>query len=436
MVEPSKIITPLRQKIFLVAGGMLVFLFLLEFGLRLGGFVFLSVQEYRNQLAIRQRGAYRIMCLGESTTALGGGNSYPSQLENVLNERGIGIKFSVINKGEPCVSTAGIVSSLEANLDNYRPDLIVAMMGINDDNSHMPQEIVLSAGAASFPGPLRTYKLIRLLWLRGITKASKPGDNNTVPREMVTQEAKELNHKNEMAHIELGELYSRQGKFSKAEGEFKKAIGLNPNYSGTRISLGLCYVSQGRFSEAEGEFKKAVELNPESEGTYTALGSYYISQSRFSEAEQLLRQAVAVNPDNDRVYGRLAAFYAETKNYKLLEEYWEKARSMRKAYYQPVTINNYRRLKQILDKRGLRLVCVQYPVRSIEPLKKMFGQERGVIFVDNEKLFKDALKNLGYKEYFTDTFAGDFGHCTPRGNRLLAGNIAKVILEEVFKKQE
>jgi hypothetical protein len=29
-------------------------------------------------------------------------------------------------------------------------------------------------------------------------------------------------------------------------------------------------------------------------------------------------------------------------------------------------------------------------------------------------------------------FAGDFGHCTDKGNRLLAENIATVILKEVF----
>jgi hypothetical protein len=31
-------------------------------------------------------------------------------------------------------------------------------------------------------------------------------------------------------------------------------------------------------------------------------------------------------------------------------------------------------------------------------------------------------------------FGGDFGHCTPKGNMLLAQNIADVILGEVFNK--
>ena len=66
------------------------------------------------------------------------------------------------------------------------------------------------------------------------------------------------------------------------------------------------------------------------------------------------------------------------------------------------------------------------------PLKKMFKDSNGIIFVDNEKIFKEALKNASFKEYFMDMFAGDFGHCTPKGNKLLAKNVANAILKERF----
>jgi lysophospholipase L1-like esterase len=74
-------------------------------------------------------------------------------------------------------------------------------------------------------------------------------------------------------------------------------------------------------------------------------------------------------------------------------------------------------------------------MRNLEPLKKIFqGNREGIIFVDNERIFKDALKQGIYWNYFRDTFGGDFGHCTEKGNRLLAENIANVILKEVFGK--
>ena len=73
-------------------------------------------------------------------------------------------------------------------------------------------------------------------------------------------------------------------------------------------------------------------------------------------------------------------------------------------------------------------------MRSIEPLKKIFAQDEGIIFVDNESIFREALKKASHKEYFEDMFGGDFGHCTEKGNKLLAENIANVILKEVFNK--
>lgn len=65
--------------------------------LRLGGLVFTSLQEHRNYLSVKQKGAYRILCLGESTTA----GQYTAFLEEILNQRNIGIKFSVIDKVSP-----------------------------------------------------------------------------------------------------------------------------------------------------------------------------------------------------------------------------------------------------------------------------------------------------------------------------------------------
>jgi len=99
-----------------------------------------------------------------------------------------------------------------------------------------------------------------------------------------------------------------------------------------------------------------------------------------------------------------------------------------------VTIRNYKKIKEILDKKKIKLVCMQYPMRSIKPLKEIFEGEKNIIFVDNEWVFKRAVRKGCYKDYFRDMWAGDFGHCTDKGNKLLAENIANVIAREVFHK--
>jgi hypothetical protein len=75
---------------------------------------------------------------------------------------------------------------------------------------------------------------------------------------------------------------------------------------------------------------------------------------------------------------------------------------------------------------------MQYPLRSVDALKRMLAPPEGVIFVENEAIFQEALKRLSPKELFRDSFGGDFGHCTPTGNRLIADHLARVILAEVF----
>jgi tetratricopeptide (TPR) repeat protein len=540
------------QKIALILFGVFLTVVILEIGLRLGGFVLLSIKEHRNRISISKKGSYRIMCLGESTTA----GQYPLFLEEILNQRNIGIKFSVIDKGIIGTSTAAILSMLESDLDTYHPDMVITMMGINDMGPHLPYEAVSDSKFINLLRSFRTYKLSRLLWLHIVTKLKDPKQPKPLLQRVELQQvyaedkdassseallkfskAIEVNPKNERAYIELGmfyqnksrfseaeelfkkaieldprndyayfglgdsyqnmgrlfeaeelfrkaielkpkndwaylglgKLYKSKGRFSEAEELFKRAIELNPNNEWAYIGLGISYQRKGRFSEAEvlfkkaiklnpkddwayyeqgkfylswgrfleveESFKKAIELNPKNEWAYFGLGKFYQNKSRFSEAEESFKKAIELDPKDDRVYGALEVLFKEMDNLGLAREYGKKAKELRSSYYYSITTDNYNKLKAILGKRGIAYVCVQYPMRNLEPLKKIFqGNAEGIIFVDNELLFKNVLKKTSYQEYFCDNFGGDFGHCTEKGNRLLAESIANTILKEVFNK--
>jgi tetratricopeptide (TPR) repeat protein len=560
---------PFKQKISLVLASIFLCLVLLEICLRLGGFTLSFLQERRNKISLRQKGTYRIMCLGESNTA----GQYPSFLEEILNQRNIGIRFSVIDRGVVGTNTSAILGCLELNLNNYHPDMVVTMMGMSDERAKYYGGID-DADTMLFKKS-RTYRWLRLIWKHIIEKrrmavisekSAKYPQAERVSREAVKFNPKddegffelgrlyrdenkfsqaedsfkktvELNPKNDQAYIELGWLYQNQGKFSQAEDSFrkaielnsennqayfelgrfyenqnklsqaedafKKAIEMNPENYNTYLELGRLYQNQGKFSQAEDIFKKAIELNPENYnaylelgrlyqrqekfsqmkdsfkkaielnpkndrayfglgrfyesqgkfsqaedifqkaielnpknyGAYLELGWFYRNHGKFSQAEDIFKRAIELNPKNERAYGAILVLYEEMGKPELAEEYAEKTNTVRLGYYKPVTVNNHRKLKEILDKRGIRLVCAQYPMRSIGPLKNIFeGTEEGVIFVDNERIFRDAVKKDGFRAYFRDIFAGDFGHCTEKGNRLLAENIARVILKEVFSK--
>jgi tetratricopeptide (TPR) repeat protein len=679
------ITTSFLRKAALVLFGVVLFFVFLEAGLRLGGFVLLSIREYGNSQSLKQKNAYRILCLGESTTE----GQYPKFLEEALNRRNIGIRFSVIDKGRTGTDTPAILKVVETYLDEHHPDMVVAMMGNNDQGIRYYQDIPESN--TWFFRHCRVYRFVRILFMHLLKKikqediyglsrsdstrkakpkgtwtvAEKTAFANEMSAEKVTRadsesekrspgsdprfsgakkllrkdarldpeysntnmelgwlylnqgkfsqaedafkkviefdpkgtnagnayyglgriykkcgklseaedsfktahefnpkdaglyfefgwlyrdqgkfsqaedafkKALEIDPKNDRSYVGLGWLYRDQGKFSQAENNFEKALEIDPKNENNWEGLGRLYLVQGKFPQAEDTFKKIIELNPENNHAYVGLGQLYRAQDKLSQAEDLFKKAIEldpkdtntyfdlarvymiqhkfsqfedlmkktieinpkneqaylelgqlyrdrrdlpkaedafkkaielnpendflfhklgeayqaqgkihpaesafkkaleINPKNERALSAMASLYKETGKPELVKEYTQKATQLESEGNAAATVDSYRKLKKILDKKGIKLVCVQYPMRNVESLKRIFEKDEGVIFVDNEQVFKEAVKQSGYKEYFKDMFAGDFGHCTQKGNELLAQNIADVILREVFNK--
>ena len=502
----------------IVLSGLILSLALLEVGLRLGGFILSSIQEYENLQSIKQKGAYRILCLGESTTE----RKYPHLLEGILNRRNIGVRFSVIDKGRSTANTNFILSRVDSYLTEYHPNMVVAMMGNNDKLVRYYRDIpeadtwifrhcrVYRFGRMLFMHILKKIKREEIYGLSrsdqgrkaktenaGIvsekkdlldqtsaekienldfkgtgeshgTRSSYPSGDRISEAETSLKKAIEMNPENDRAYAELGGLYRLQDKFSQAEDLLKKALELNPKNNNAYAELGWLYLTRGGPRRAEDFFKQTIELDPKNDCPYALLGRLYREQGEFSkaedlfktalelnprniiasfqlcglyrkqgklsQAESLLKKVIKMNPKNERLLAALASLYEEMGKPELAKEYMKKAHPAGFEDNAAVTVKNYRKLKDILDRKGIKLVCVQYPMRDVEPLKKIFEKDKGVIFVDNERVFKEAVKRSSYQEYFKDMFAGDFGHCTRKGNELLAQNIANVILKEVLNK--
>jgi tetratricopeptide (TPR) repeat protein len=447
--------------------GLGIFLVILEAGLNLGGFVLLSIQEHRNILSLKASAQYRIMCIGESTTALGGDDSYPAQLERILNQINLNLRISVINKGVSRVDSSKILQQLEENLDKYKPNMVITMMGINDFNGSL--SYVNDSG--SFLNYSKTYKLIKLIWLSVTNRLSgvfqvkdrsqkEDHEYNMSFSEDVLRKAVELNPDSDSAYVELANFYAYGEKDAKAKELFKKAIELNPRNDYAYAGLGWCYRKEGSLLKAEELFKKALELNPGNNqacvelgryyyqqgkrseadklfkkaldsdpASYIDVGSFYISQDNLVKAEEVFTKAIVADPADSRAYGALALLCDETGRPEFARQYYEKSRQSQLKHLNSLTRDNYNKIKEILDKRKVRLMCVQYPMRSIKPLMAIFTGWDGIVFVDNEKVFKEAVRKEGVKEYFWDMFGGDFGHCTSKGNRLLAQNIANALVK-------
>ncbi len=514
--------TSLRQRFLLVGGSILLTFVLLEAVLRLAGAVWLGQQQRRNMAALRQAGTVRVLCVGESTTALGGEQSYPSQLQEVLNDRYPQVRWSVINAGVVGMDTSYILLQMRHLLDTYRPQVVVSMMGINDTGDYLELAPARLFGVRRVFETLRTYKLGVFIFRHARAKffpgkdrtvVSSPqddGDNvfrqgleelkvflDAVPREpaylgdyfkagwqlkaagdfaaarkafltaqeiafkaqdqetysmfgdMAVLELARLAHAQQdtdkalqllrvksqegalrhVAYVEMGWIFRSLGRDREAQEAFQKAVELNPSSPEPYIELGWLAWGRGEIDHARKFFLIANQLDPGEVRAVMGVAAL-LRDSSIESDKTMLPKLFEADPYSDKFIGAARALARERREFRGLVS----RLSPRGMYYRRVTVENYRALAGMLERRDIPLVCLQYPMRSLSPLQAIFSGREGITFVDNEASFLEAVSREGFKAYFSDAFAGDFGHCTPKGNRLLAERAAEGIVAAFFRR--
>jgi len=540
-------------QIFVRAG---LFLFFLEINLRLGGFLFVMAQEYRNRADVDMADEFRILCLGASETAIGGKERYPDQLETILNAQSPSLRVRVINKGIPGITTAQVAERINALVDQYRPHVVTALLGANDD--------FISSESATWPGKVRHWltdhvKVAELLvgllervtsepeveaalkesdarqmqdrralfrdiekkveimpTAKGFTELGKlyravnekdhamtffkkavdldpryyeawgymglhykmriqyedavdafekavhfcpPDDKGqrlflsfnladcyTVLKEWNQSEAmlKQIiaafpGHPN--AYYHLGRAYQWQGDYSKAIPSYQRCLDLDPAKVDAWLNLAACLNNISGHAAAEMILSKAIEINPQANVLYAQQGLYLLEEKKYAQAQQILLAGLNVAADESPKEAHAAASTDMIRNLikayegldnKTAVEEWKKKLVIQEDVFNLASQKYYRRVRDRLAQRGVFLIAVQYPNRSINILKQMLGKGEYLFYVDNQKSFEQALAQGTYYEYFVDRLGGDFGHFTPKGNRLLAENIADVIYRNIL----
>ena len=422
---------------------------LLELLLRAGGSAYVYFAERSNTPpAPDGLDTYRVLCLGESTTANGGEFSWPSQLEGILNERSGDRNFEVINGGIAGINTAFIVARLKRNIEIHGPHLVVSMIGSNDVLNELIYDDTSYGKARRFVGNARLIKLGRLLRTALEEQIIRKPDK-TERREAVSEHSMHLSS--------LGISALDRGDVGEAEALLKRAIRADPNSYNPYTALEFIYREQGRLDEAEEAAKEAIRVDPNREEAYTQLGSLYLLQQRFLDAKKIVLEAIRIRPENEPAYSVLGVIYDELLGDELpedlhisysKEERLGLLRDLQALYRRagvPMRIepseddtactrHHYNLLYRELTGRGIRLMAMQYPLLDIGELKRMFEGDEDIIFLSNRENFVQALEEGAYEDYFIDRCAGVYGHATAAGNRLIAQNVADAILTGVFVK--
>ncbi|HTY46019.1 MAG TPA: tetratricopeptide repeat protein, partial [Patescibacteria group bacterium] len=283
------------QNIALLVSSFLLAVIALEISLRLAGALFLFTQECRNRVSLHRKDTYRILCLGESTTA----GAYPAFLEEALNRRNLGTRFTIIDKGMPAINTSVIVARLGYELNRYHPDMVITMMGINDTGVHMPYEFDSGSGIGRVWKSMRVYKLAKLLWLHTAVKIRQINACRLY-RPQACAQALQPVARDEAGYIDLGMRLAQEGKSVEAEAAYKQALQLNPRSDRACFELGRLYRDAGDFLTAEALFKQVLQLNPGHDEACVELGWLYKQEGDISQAESWFNKALHLNHNSDR----------------------------------------------------------------------------------------------------------------------------------------
>jgi tetratricopeptide (TPR) repeat protein len=95
--------------------------------------------------------------------------------------------------------------------------------------------------------------------------------------------------------------------------------------------------------------------------------------------------------------------------------------------FREYTRHYYQQVVDSVRLRGIPVIAMQYPLLSVESLRKLLDYREDVHYVENRTNFEAALIDAGYRNLFSDSFAGSFGHLTDRGNMLVAENAANAL---------
>ncbi|HSV42984.1 MAG TPA: GDSL-type esterase/lipase family protein [Candidatus Bathyarchaeia archaeon] len=499
--------TSLKQGIGLVFLGLFLAAALLEITLRIGGLIFIARQKSLNRADFSQK-EFRILCIGESTTALGGENSYPAQLEKLLRQQAPEVFSRVINAGMVAKTSQDILDALPDYLDRYKPHLVIAMIGINDRKDVFDNASSWHLWIDRFRENFRIYHLFENVRERiRVTWSNSKKDSAVQPRlandrlnpknqhrqimimyvkgEDIFRQLEErlkrpftpekektakdllerLKKRQSWLLVELARQVREKGQTEKEMEFLQKALGYDPDNYGAHVELARFYKGQQKCPEAVPFLEKAVKLKPETAlasmelaHCYDVMGmtekaaetyrfvleraksdtslvdgdiaEWFFDHDLGEDAEKSFDEAVRENPDNQSLYQSAAEYYQRTGNLRKAQTYAGKAETLRNEseFYAPMTVHNYNEILKILAARHIPVMCMQYPLRDIEPLKKIFWKDYPIIFVENKKNFQAALEKTDYYKLFSDSFAGDFGHCTKKGNALIAQHLAEVIL--------
>ncbi|MFH0754398.1 MAG: hypothetical protein V2A70_07520 [Candidatus Omnitrophota bacterium] len=423
-------------------GWVVLYVIVLEILIRSGGGIFGLWQRFQNERGL-DKGVYKIMCLGDSVTIHGGENSYPAQMEKMLNASSgrKGMTFKVINMGLGGGSSQVILANVERFLDEYRPNMVTVMMG--GVELYATENVVAASGRNKLFSGFMAYHFLKKVLDHcqariGVLTAPFPWFHQAVVplKAQVAGSPQEKPVLREDANKLLFAIAcNAHREYVKAEVILKYLVRLDTTdkvfLDRVYAELGQCLFAQGKFPDVASLTGYYLKVDPADTRITDKVVDFCRRPGLADHMLAVLHALAEGNPQSVPLNDLLAVCLQVNGHAQEASEYFAKGRKIlgSQGGVNAVLRRNYLRLHEILKARGVKEVYVQYAGRNVDALKKIFDGEdqRGIVFVSTDDDFKPAHDLARYKEYFLDHAFIDTGHPTYLGNHIIARRLSEVV---------
>lgn len=481
-----------KNRIFLIALGLLFFFLVLEVSLRLAGSIYYRIRmSSQKETAGYCKGTIKILCLGDSFTFGHGAEkdkSYPAQLQRLLDESRQDKKFIVYNAGVSGYSSSMVLKRLVKNLDKYKPNIVLLLIGSNDRTVLEDSNYYLFKRTASgviadlclkldiFFSKFKSYKLIRTITLSlknrfnpefnlSDIKFEKDQNEYKARKKKNMSIASEKNTVNERkdAYLQNAESLYYERKFSDAEKAIKEAPGgYNPTSRRESLFLGNIYYEQEKYDLAISAMADYMKDNPKDAEALFTLGKIYYMQGKsnpsdkkesFERAVRMFKEALLYDNSADLwlegdIYGYLSRLYFDRGENALAKEMMEKALKFQpnnRSFQQFIRVISelslseeeneifgrllYYNLGQVVNLCRIyevQIMLLSYPCEGKNGIREKIANKYKVPFIDIGSRFSGAASKYKQK----DLLSSDGNHPNANGYRIMAEAVLETLNSE------
>jgi protein O-mannosyl-transferase len=184
-----------------------------------------------------------------------------------------------------------------------------------------------------------------------------------------------------LARLNLGELYSKNGKIENAIIEWEAAVKVDPSLLPAYFNLGTAYMMEGKLDSAENAFEHCLKLNSKYEPALFNLAKFYQIKEKWDKSTQYFKAFLKVTGPRPAAYAQIG--------FNLIKQFdWENAQVFLKksVSLQPDNVNARISLAKALANLGQK-------EKALEHLRAISSPS----LIQSAKINKIILNLIGLK---------------------------------------